>query len=418
MANDTGCGSATGAAEAAWRIEAVGDIATIAAEEWDAVANPGWRMEPGGALLPADPAAAPPGAFNPFVTHAFLAALEEAGTVGDGSGWHPRHLVVRHEGGPVEAAAPAYLKTHSRGEYVFDYGWADAFERAGGRYYPKLQVAVPFTPVPGPRLLAGAGEGTAERRAVLAEGLKALADTTSASSVHVTFASDEDCAALAGHGYLERNDNQFHWENEGYATFEDFLGALASRKRKQVRRERRDALAAGLEVEWVTGSEITEAHWDAFFSFYMDTGSRKWGRPYLNRRFFSLIGERMPGRIALVFARRGGRRVAGALNLVGSDTLYGRYWGCTEEHPFLHFEICYYQAIDYALAHGLSRVEAGAQGEHKLARGYVPRTTRSAHFIPHPGLRHAVARFLEQERSAVARDQEILAGYAPFRRGE
>lgn len=402
---------------AAIAVEATGDLSTVPAAAWDGLANPGWRMDAAGAIAPLDPSAPPSVPFNPFLSHTFLVALEEAGSVGEGTGWYPRHLLVRDADGTLLGAAPAYLKTHSRGEYVFDYGWAHAFERAGGRYYPKLQVAVPFTPVPGPRLLAGAGPEAPARRALLGEALKALADTARASSVHVTFASEADCAALATEGWLERHDNQFHWENEGYETFDDFLAALASRKRKQLRRERRDALSNGISVEWVTGSEITEAHWDDFFAFYMDTGARKWGMPYLNREFFSLLGERMAGRVALVFAVRGGRRIAGALNLVGSDTLYGRYWGCLEEHPFLHFEICYYQAIDYALAHGLSRVEAGAQGQHKLARGYVPKTTRSAHFIMHPGLRDAVARFLEQERTAVEEEQELLSAFAPFRKG-
>ncbi len=375
--------------------------------EWDACANPGWGS--GSADAPARP-------YNPFLSWDFLDALEEAGCVSARTGWSPRHLALR-AGGRIAAVAPCYAKSHSQGEYVFDYGWADAFERAGGRYYPKLQVSVPFTPVPGPRLLVRAGENCDERRAQLAAALVELVRRSDFSSAHVTFVTEAEWRLAGSLGFLQRTDQQFHWQDEGYGDFDGFLDALASRKRKALRKERRDALADGVTVEWVTGRDLTEAHWDAFFAFYMDTGSRKWGRPYLNRRFFSLLGERMADRVLLVLARRNGRYIAGALNLVGSDTLYGRYWGCTEDRPFLHFELCYYQAIDYALAHGLARVEAGAQGAHKLARGYLPSTTWSAHYIAHPGLRRAVANYLEEERREVALHGRILAEHAPFRRG-
>ena len=304
---------------------------------------------------------------NPFVTYAFLGALEDSGCVGARTGWLPRHLVL--EGPEIEGVAPCYLKSHSYGEYVFDHAWAHAYERAGGDYYPKLQIAVPFTPVTGPRLLVRPGPQAEARRRMLALGAVEVARRLEASSVHVTFPTEAEWRALGALGYLQRTDRQFHWTNAGYGSFDDFLAALASRKRKAVKRERREALDGGVSVQWIGGRDIAERHWDAFFAFYMDTGSRKWGRPYLNRRFFSLLGERMAERVLLVFALRGGRPIAGALNIVGPDTLYGRYWGCVEDRPFLHFEICYYQAIEFAIAKGLARVEAGAQGEHKLARG-------------------------------------------------
>ena len=317
--------------------------------------------------------------------------------------------------GEVVAAAPCYAKSHSQGEYVFDHGWADAYERAGGRYYPKLQVSVPFTPVTGPRLLVSPQADRDTARAALVAGLRALREKIGASSIHLTFLPKADWDALGEDGLLQRVDQQFHWLNEGYAGFDDFLAALPSRKRKTIRRERRDALGAGITVEILTGREITEAHWDAFFAFYMDTGSRKWGRPYLNRRFFSLVGERMPERLVLFLARRAGRYIAGAINFVGDTTLYGRNWGCIEDHPFLHFELCFYQAIDYAIAHGLARVEAGAQGEHKLARGYRPVATYSAHDIADPALRRAVAEYLTRERTYVAEAAAELSEALPFR---
>jgi predicted N-acyltransferase len=301
------------------------------------------------------------------------------------------------------------------GEYVFDHSWADAYSRAGGRYYPKLQVSVPFTPATGPRLLVPNGPGADTVRAAAIAGLRALREQTGASSIHATFLQEPDLEALTSEGFLRRDDQQFHWFNEGYGGFEDFLAALASRKRKAIRRERRDALANGISIEWITGSGITEAHWDAFFAFYMDTGSRKWGRPYLNRRFFSLIGERMADRLLLVMARRSGRYIAGAINFVGDRRLYGRNWGCIEDHPFLHFEVCYYQAIAFAIARGLDRVEAGAQGEHKLARGYRPVITSSAHDIADPSLLRAVRSYLEQERLYVSQAVDELSSATPFR---
>jgi uncharacterized protein len=355
---------------------------------------------------------------NPFVSHAFLSALEDSGCVGGRSGWTPLHVLVEDPAQTLLGAVPCYLKSHSMGEYVFDHSWADAYTRAGGRYYPKLQVAVPFTPVTGPRLLVPAGPRAAEVRTDLVAGLRALRDQARASSIHATFLQEADVAALAGQGFLRRDDQQFHWFNDGYACFADFLAALASRKRKAIRRERRDALQNGITVEWLTGRDITEAHWDAFFAFYMDTGSRKWGRPYLNRKFFSLIGERMGERVLLVMAKRNGRYIAGAINFVGDRRLYGRNWGCIEDHPFLHFEVCYYQAIDFAIARGLDRVEAGAQGEHKLARGYRPVITSSAHDIADPSLKRAVQSYLDQERLYVSAAAEELASATPFRHRE
>jgi len=352
---------------------------------------------------------------NPFVTYAFLSALEDSGCVGPKTGWAPVHVLVEDESGTLLGAAPCYVKSHSQGEYVFDHSWADAYERAGGHYYPKLQVSVPFTPVTGPRLLVSNVPQAANVRAHLIAGLRALRDQIGASSIHATFLQQGDLEALTSQDFLRRDDQQFHWFNEGYGSFDDFLNALSSRKRKAIRRERRDALANGVSIEWVTGSGITEAHWDAFFAFYMDTGSRKWGHPYLNRRFFSLIGERMADRILLVMAKREGRYVAGALNFVGDRRLYGRNWGCIEDHPFLHFEVCYYQAIDFAITRGLERVEAGAQGEHKLARGYRPVTTSSAHDIADPSLRRAVQAYLEQERAYVAEAAQELSAATPFR---
>ncbi|MDF2687516.1 MAG: hypothetical protein K0Q80_481 [Microvirga sp.] len=356
--------------------------------------------------------------FNPFVSHAFLSALEDSGCVGAKTGWTPVHVLVEDESETLLGAAPCYLKSHSMGEYVFDHSWADAYTRAGGRYYPKLQVAVPFTPATGPRLLVPSGPQAAEIRSYLIAGLQALRDQTGASSIHATFLQQDDLEALTSEEFLRRDDQQFHWFNEGYATFDDFLAALASRKRKAIRRERRDALANDITVEWVTGKDITEAHWDAFFAFYMDTGSRKWGRPYLNRAFFSLIGERMADRVLLVMAKRSGRYIAGAINFIGDKRLYGRNWGCIEDHPFLHFEVCYYQAIEFAIAQGLDRVEAGAQGEHKLARGYRPVLTSSAHDIADPGLRHAIEAYLDQERLYVSGAAEELEDATPFKHRE
>jgi uncharacterized protein len=353
--------------------------------------------------------------FNPFVSHAFLSALEDSGCVGGKTGWAPVHILVEDEAEKLLGAAPCYLKSHSMGEYVFDHSWADAYTRAGGRYYPKLQVAVPFTPVTGPRLIVPHGPRSTEVRSYLIAGLRALRDQTGASSIHATFVQEADLGALTAEKFLQRDDQQFHWFNDGYGSFEDFLAALASRKRKAIRRERRDALANGISIDWVTGSDIKEAHWDAFFSFYMDTGSRKWGRPYLNRSFFSLLGERMADRVLLVMAKRNGRYIAGAINFIGDKRLYGRNWGCIEDHPFLHFEVCYYQAIEFAITRRLDRVEAGAQGEHKLARGYRPVITSSAHDIADPSLRRAVQDYLDQERLYVSEAAEELAEATPFR---
>ncbi len=353
--------------------------------------------------------------FNPFLTHAFLSSLEESGSATPKTGWGGAHLLLEDANGRLLGAVPAWLKSHSQGEYVFDHAWADAYERAGGSYYPKLQVSVPFTPVTGRRLLAAAGTGEAER-AALTKGLAAVMRQTEASSVHVTFPTRTEWEALGAAGWLQRTGQQFHFFNPGYGSFEEFLGELSSRKRKAIRKERATALAAGVEIEWVTGKDLTEAHWDAFFAFYMDTGSRKWGRPYLTRLFFSLLGERMAERVLLVMAKRAGRYVGGALNLIGDHALYGRNWGAVEEHPCLHFEACYYQAIDFAIQRKLKRVEAGAQGEHKLARGYRPVTTYSAHLIADRRLERAVADYLDGERRHVAATIEAYGDFAPFKK--
>jgi len=405
------------------RIRIAKSLAGIPAADWDACA--GQKARSGG--LPAtvkatnedslSPELSTRGQFdNPFISHDFLSALEQSNSVGGRTGWQPRHLLAETKDGSLIGAAPCYVKSHSQGEYVFDHGWAEAYEHAGGEYYPKLQVAVPFTPVTGPRLLARPGPLAGQVRGALGDALAEIATTNDLSSAHVTFLTKTEWDLLGARGYLQRTDQQFHWENAGYATFEDFLGQLASRKRKSIRRERKDALAPGIDVRWLTGTDLTEEVWDAFFAFYMDTGSRKWGRPYLTREFFSIVGSTMADRILLVMARRAGRWIAGAINFLGHDTVYGRNWGALEHHPFLHFELCYYQAIDYAIAHKMKWVEAGAQGEHKLARGYLPHTTYSAHFIANPGLRRAVADYLARERAYVQAAAEELAGAAPFRK--
>lgn len=355
--------------------------------------------------------------YNPFISHAFLSALEDSGSATAETGWMGHHLLLEQEG-RLLGAIPCYLKSHSQGEYVFDYGWADAFQRAGGRYYPKLQASIPFTPATGPRLLVRQGEDVAQVQDLLAQGLQQVARELGTSSAHVTFLPQGERSSLTEAGFLHRTDQQFHFINRGYANHEAFLAELSSSKRKNLRKERRNALENGLSIDWLTGRDLTEDIWDQFFRFYMDTGSRKWGRPYLTRLFYSLVGERMPDDILLVMAKREGRYVAGAINFIGADALYGRHWGCIEDHPFLHFEVCYHQAIDFALEKGLSRVEAGAQGEHKLARGYEPVTTHSAHFITHPGLRRAVADYLEHERREVAQAGEYLGEHTPFRKGE
>jgi predicted N-acyltransferase len=342
--------------------------------------------------------------------------LEASGSATAKTGWLGQHLIAENADGTILGVVPCYLKSHSRGEYVFDHAWADAYARAGGRYYPKLQVSVPFTPVTGGRLLVAPQADADAIRKLLLAGLTELCRTREASSVHVTFPAEDEARFLERQGLLLRIDQQFHWSNHGYGNFSDFLGCLAARKRKAIQRERREALAPGISIDWLTGSDLTEAAWDAFFDFYMDTGSRKWGRPYLTRSFFSMIGESLREQILLIMAKRNGRYVAGALNFIGAGALYGRHWGAVEHHPFLHFELCYYQAIDFAIAHKLSTVEAGAQGEHKIARGYLPVTTYSAHYIADPALRRAVAGYLARERAYVAAAGEELATAAPFRK--
>jgi predicted N-acyltransferase len=405
-------------------LEAVSSVSQIAAADWDACANPAADRDAlnGSEARPPKDAAngaciASHSAYNPFISHAFFSALEASGSAAPRTGWGPRHLVARQNGG-IAGIVPCYLKSHSQGEYVFDRGWADAYERAGGRYYPKLQVSVPFTPATGPRLLIRDGADVERVGTALAGGLVGLCEATHASSVHVTFAPESQWKFLAGHGFLQRTDQQFHWHNEGYNSFEDFLATLASRHRKAIRRERRDALAEGITIHALTGKDITEDAWDAFFAFYMETGSRKWGRPYLTRAFYALIGETMAKDVALIMARRDGRWIAGAINFIGGDTLFGRHWGAIEHHPFLHFEVCYYQAIDFAIQRGLRLVEAGAQGEHKLARGYLPQTTYSAHYIADPALRRAVRDYLKHERTYVAQAVRELAEAGPFRKSD
>lgn len=391
------------------RLRVLASLAEIGSEAWNRVAVPTARS---GA---ADDGAVPPIELNPFMTHGFLSALEDSGCVGGRSGWAPRHLILERDG-EIVGCAPAYLKSHSQGEYVFDHAWADALHRVGGSYYPKLQVAVPFTPVPGPRLMLRADADQRLDRAVLAQGLATLAERAEASSVHVTFLPEHESSGLAELGFLQRSDQQFHWHNRGYDSFDDFIRDLASRKRKMIQRERREALSAGITIRRHVGRDITEALWDAFFAFYMDTGSRKWGQPYLNRRFFSLLGEKLRDNVLLVVAYRSGRPVAGALNLIGSHALFGRNWGALEHHPFLHFEVCYYQAIEAAIERKMQRVEAGAQGEHKLARGYLPSRTFSSHLIFDPRLRRAISEYLDHERTAVGEMIEALTEIGPFRK--
>jgi predicted N-acyltransferase len=371
-----------------------GDLTTVPEAEWDACAGPE----------------------NPFVSHAFLTALEEAGCASAEEGWMPQHLLLENPDGRLIGCAPMYLKSHSQGEYVFDHGWANALERAGGRYYPKLQMSVPFTPATGPRLLVRRGEDVELTRRMLLQGAAQAAEQMGVSSLHITFPTDEEAQLGRAEDWLFRTGEQFHWVNNGYSTFDDFLADLSSRKRKAIRRERAGAMENGIEVEEVTGSDLNEDHWDAFYQFYIDTGSRKWGQPYLNRTFFSLLGEKVGDRTVLMMARRDGRYIAGALNLAGTETLFGRYWGCVEDHRFLHFELCYYRAIDWAIRHGLKRVEAGAQGPHKLARGYLPVATHSIHWIRDAGFRRAVADYLEHERREVQREIDYLGDFSPFRK--
>ena len=375
-----------------------GSAAEIGAAAWNACANANAASDP-----------------HPFTRYEFFEALEESGSAVPRTGWRPLHLVVERDA-LVEGILPLYLKGHSQGEYVFDHAWADALERAGVAYYPKLQSCVPFTPVTGPRLMVSPeADVVATRTALLAAGAAAV-DQLKVSSLHITFPTEEEWQAAGEFGYLQRTDRQFHWENRGYGSFEEFLGDLSSSRRKNLRKERASVREAGIEFDWLSGRDITEAHWNAFFEFYMDTGGRKWGNPYLTREFFSRVGQSMPEQILLVMARRDGRHIAGALNLFGEGILYGRNWGCIEYVPFLHFETCYYQAIDFAIARGLKKVEAGAQGEHKLLRGYQPVPTYSAHFIAHAGLRRAVADYLQAERDAVAENIVELGDVAPFKR--
>ncbi|HYC04323.1 MAG TPA: GNAT family N-acetyltransferase [Azospirillaceae bacterium] len=374
-------------------IQIVPRIADVTAAEWDSCA----------------------GTDNPFVSHAFLDALEQSRSVGPRTGWLPQHLTVRDPGGRLAGAVPLYVKSHSYGEYVFDHAWANAYQRAGGQYYPKLQAAVPFTPVTGPRLLVrpDAAPDTAD---LLVRALESAADGNGLSGVHVTFPREAEWERLGEAGWLRRLGVQYHWENRGYGSFDDFLGTFSSRKRKAVRKERRTVAESGLEILTLTGDELKPDHWDAFFRFYTATSDRKWGSPYLTRDFFHRLGEAMPDKVVLVMAREGARWVAGALNLLGGDTLYGRNWGGIGDYPFLHFEACYYRAIDFAIERGLKRVEAGAQGEHKIQRGYLPAPTYSAHYITDPGFRRAIGDFLDRERAAIEEEMALLAAESPYRR--
>src|SRR5579862_3868280 len=366
-------------------VRVVDDLAAISAAAWDACA----------------------GSDNPFVSHAFLQALEESGSATRETGWLPQHVIIEDDTKRILGAVPMYLKSHSYGEYIFDHGWASSYDRAGGRYYPKLLAAVPFTPATGPRLLLHP-EAPTDTAEYLIAGLIEVAQRRKVSSLHVNFPRQAEWELLGRHGFEQRLGRQFHWENNGYQSFDEFLEALNSRKRKQIRRERRDALEGGLEIETLTGSDLKPAHWDAFFRFYMSTSDRKWGSAYLTREFFDLIHERMAEKIVLIMTKKSGRYVAGALNLVGSDTLFGRNWGCLGDFPFLHFEVCYYRAIDFAIAKGLKRVEAGAQGQHKIQRGYLPSPTYSAHWIRDPGFARAVADFCARERRAIENEMEEL----------
>jgi predicted N-acyltransferase len=385
--------------DAALEIRLHRSLCEIGPEAWDACACPHAGNRP----------------LDPFTTYRFLHALEASGSVGPGTGWAPHHLSA-HLNGEMIAVAPMYGKGHSQGEYVFDHSWADAWQRAGGRYYPKLQIAVPFTPATGRRFLVKPGL-EARGLAALVQGAVQVAADNGLSSLHATFCTEDEAAAGKAMGLLHRIGTQYHWQNGGYDSFDAFLASLSSRKRKAIRKERRDAQAFGGEIRNLTGDALRPEHWDAFWTFYQDTGARKWGVPYLTRQFFDIVQDTMRDDVLLTLAERDGRAIAGALSFVGRDTLFGRYWGCREHHPFLHFELCYYQAIDFAIAHNLARVEAGAQGEHKLARGYLPVTTHSLHWIADPGLRRAVAEFVAREAEAVDEDIEILTSMGPFRRG-
>ena len=385
--------------DTAIEVTAHGHLADIAASDWDACACP--EVADGGRP------------FDPFTTHRFLLALEDSGSVGPGTGWQPRYLTAAMDGQMI-AALPLYAKGHSQGEYIFDHNWAHAYEGAGGRYYPKLQAAVPFTPATGRRFLTRPGFEAIGMSALI-QGAVQIASENQLSSVHATFCTEAEAIAGAEMGLMRRTGQQFHWVNDGYADFEAFLAALSSRKRKTLRKERAGAMAFGGDILSLTGDAIEPEHWDAFWHFYQDTGARKWGSPYLTRAFFDIVHDTMRDDVLMVLALRDDRPVAGALNFIGRETLFGRYWGCTEHHPFLHFELCYYRAIDHAIANGMARVEAGAQGEHKLARGYMPTATHSLHWIGDPGFREAVDRYLVAERDAVDDEIEILTSYGPFR---
>ena len=384
----------------ALNLRVVASLSAIKAADWERCANP------------------PELAYNPFVKHDFLLAMETSGSATAETGWLGQHLALEDGSGHVLGVMPLYLKDHSQGEYIFDYGWADAFYRAGGEYYPKLLSAVPFTPAGGRRLLVPPGPHQEAHETNLLAGALTLMDKLNASSLHMNFLPEKDWQWLGDKGFLQRTDQQFHWHNDGYRSFDKFLDALASRKRKNLRKERAKALENDISVDWLTGADLTEEHWDEFFHFYLDTGQRKWGTPYLTREFFSCLQQTMADDVLLIMAKRDGRYIAGALNFIGGDTLYGRNWGCLEDHPFLHFELCYYQAIDFAIERGLQRVEAGAQGAHKLARGYAPHRTYSAHHIAHGGLRDAVRNYLESERRYVDNDIEQLAQHTPFKATE
>lgn len=373
-------------------VKVLTNISQVSAEDWDACAGPG----------------------NPFVSHGFLNALETSDSVQAGKGWQPQHLIIEDEAGKIAACAPLYLKGHSYGEYIFDWGWAEAYERAGGNYYPKLQAAVPFTPATGPRLIVHPDRPPETAKSLIA-GMVQLANNLEVSSLHITFPTKEEWDLLGDSGFLKRTSKQFHWENRGYETFDDFLGALASRKRKAIKKERRQIGEQGIKLYALTGDDLKPHHWDRFYDFYIDTIDRKWGRPYLNREFFEILGDTLAHLAVIVFAEVDGQIIAGALNLRGSDTLFGRNWGCSSDYKFLHFEACYYQAIDFAIEHKLKWVEAGAQGPHKIQRGYLPRNVYSAHYIEDPNFRSAVARFVEQERENIDYEIAQLMEYSPYR---
>ena len=380
-------------------VSVLNSVTDVSASDWDGLACP-------------EAASGRP--IDPFTTHRFLAALDRSGSTGKGTGWQPRPMIVRL-GDALIAAAPLYAKGHSQGEYIFDHNWAQAYENAGGRYYPKLQMAVPFTPATGRRFLTAPGHTDAGRSALI-QGALQLAAQNQISSLHVTFCTEDEAEAGEQLGLMRRTTQQFHWENKGYTSFDAFLADLSSRKRKTIRKERETATSFGGTIQMLTGDQIEPQHWDAFWKFYQDTGARKWGTPYLTRAAFDELHATMRGDMLLILAERGGKPIAGALNFIGRDTLFGRYWGCVEDHPCLHFELCYYRAIDWAIEHGLHRVEAGAQGEHKLARGYLPTPVHSLHWIADPGFAKAVAQYLRAEAAAVQEEIDVLTAYGPFRR--